>query len=1021
MSDVSTVGIAALGLLAEASGRSVLLALVVGLVLVVLRVRSVTARHAAWSAVLGAMLALPVLAGLLPRLGIGVLPAEPGVPRADRAVVVAPRAPEIASAPRIESPMPPIGAHQPVGAASQSRPPSDSVRLPWPVWGPWVYLAGVAVMLGRLALGFALCRRMVAACGPTDNSDTKDVPGCPALAGRIRRAGVVVQTCRATSVPLTVGWLRRRILLPDGWRDWDPARLDAALAHELAHVERRDTLITLIGAINVCVYWFHPLAWLLRKRLTSLAEHACDDLAVSWTGQRAQYARHLLDFARGLAGERARLAGVPALSMADGGDLRSRIGAILDRDRRASRPLGRRQVIGIALAGALVVLPLATVELQRRVRAASVETPVADQDERNAVNTADTRVLHGIVLGPDGRPFVGARLFVPYENSRGHAYLDRAMSGPDGRFRFTVTRGEFRDVSYEPLRNLHVVAWSRGLGIGWDHVGQVDGQPAPDRDLTLRLVNDVPVEGRILTLEGKPVAGARIKIDFIQCFRGGDMTEALQAIRNGAAPTTTSDLGFGPPPGQPEPTTTDDQGRFRITGAGGERLLRLGVEGPGIESNSVHVATRRPEPNGSKVLARYPTGLALYAAHFEHFARPSRLIRGVVREKGTGQPVAGALVWAPNSSLDRPRTDAQGRYVLTGYPRSKDYTIQVTPADGQPCFAAQRKVSDTAGIGPLIIDFELVRGILVRGRLTDGETGQPHKGEVQYYPVQTNSRADDLGFPVYFHSAARCISDDQGNYAVPVLPGPGLLAAAAWGGQHDRYRLARIDRDELKRIAPNAPAANINIMAPVAPGGPLLISNFNEIRLIRPGDNEAGPIRQDITLRVGRTIAARVIGPNGKPIAGARILGATSHAFDMVSANAAGEFRIVALDPDRKRNLNISEPTGKLGLFTAIAGDVAGPLTIHLQPTGSATGRIVDEAGQPYRNRPIVFQREGYSGPGDLATRTDDQGVFQIKGLVPGQPYRPGAPSGTGPGPRFDVVKVAPGEEKDLGLARVQP
>lgn len=479
MSDVSTFGIAALGLLAEASGRSILLALAVGLVLVVFHVRSVTARHAAWSAVLGAMLALPVLAGLLPRLGMGVLPADPGGTRAERAVDVAPHVPKVAPMPTVASPAPMVAGPQPTGVAPQPVPVSTSVRFSWPVCGLVVYLAGFAVMLGRLALGFALCRRMVAACGPRDRSGTEDVPESSPLAGRIRRAGVVVQTCRATQVPLTVGWLRRRILLPEGWRDWDPARLDAALAHELAHVERRDTLITLIGAINLCVYWFHPLAWLLRRRLASLAEHACDDLAVAWTGQRAEYARHLLDFARSLAGEGARLAGTPALSMADGGDLRSRIGAILDRDRRASRPLGRREVIGIALAGALLVLPLATVQLQRRARAASIEAAVAGPADDMKANASDSRELHGIVLGPDGRPFAGAQLFVPYENRSGYHDLDRGKSGADGRFRFTVRRGDFGDCSYDPLAKVHVIAWSEGLGIGWATSGSSTASRCP--------------------------------------------------------------------------------------------------------------------------------------------------------------------------------------------------------------------------------------------------------------------------------------------------------------------------------------------------------------------------------------------------------------------------------------------------------------------------------------------------------------------------------------------------------------
>ncbi len=63
-----------------------------------------------------------------------------------------------------------------------------------------------------------------------------------------------------------------------------------------------------------------PSGLAVAGRLAALAERACDDLAMTWTGQRAQYARYLLEFARSMAEGRGRgvLAG---LSMADGGDL----------------------------------------------------------------------------------------------------------------------------------------------------------------------------------------------------------------------------------------------------------------------------------------------------------------------------------------------------------------------------------------------------------------------------------------------------------------------------------------------------------------------------------------------------------------------------------------------------------------------------------------------------------------------------------------------------------------------------
>jgi hypothetical protein len=79
-----------------------------------------------------------------------------------------------------------------------------------------------------------------------------------------------------------VGWLRPRVLLPLEWREWDRNKLDAVLAHEGAHVRRRDGLIAALAAVNRCVFWFHPLAWMLERKLALLASR----LAMNTASQR---------------------------------------------------------------------------------------------------------------------------------------------------------------------------------------------------------------------------------------------------------------------------------------------------------------------------------------------------------------------------------------------------------------------------------------------------------------------------------------------------------------------------------------------------------------------------------------------------------------------------------------------------------------------------------------------------------------------------------------------------------------
>lgn len=70
------------------------------------------------------------------------------------------------------------------------------------------------------------------------------------------------------------------------------------MAHERAHVERRDFAVLLASQLHQAVFWFSPLSWWLHRRLASLAELASDDRAMAATGNRPGYAAALLEMGR---------------------------------------------------------------------------------------------------------------------------------------------------------------------------------------------------------------------------------------------------------------------------------------------------------------------------------------------------------------------------------------------------------------------------------------------------------------------------------------------------------------------------------------------------------------------------------------------------------------------------------------------------------------------------------------------------------------------------------------------------
>lgn len=108
---------------------------------------------------------------------------------------------------------------------------------------------------------------------------------------------ISVRESNAITVPLTAGFWKPFLILPSVWRDWSDWKLGAVLMHERTHVQRRDWAITLIAAVAKCLFWFNPLVWWLERKLSSLAEQACDEACLQTCGDAPRYAETLLEFA----------------------------------------------------------------------------------------------------------------------------------------------------------------------------------------------------------------------------------------------------------------------------------------------------------------------------------------------------------------------------------------------------------------------------------------------------------------------------------------------------------------------------------------------------------------------------------------------------------------------------------------------------------------------------------------------------------------------------------------------------
>jgi protocatechuate 3,4-dioxygenase beta subunit len=1130
----------------DTSLKAALVALVAAGVLKLLRFQDSNIRHRVWTGVLAGMFLLPVLTPLMPALRLPLVPspewlvawtAEPAAleaalqPEPEQPLPFSPPAPvetvAIAEPQPSQSPRPlddrwqfPPGHFSPpesfpsAGNSLADRPaleiapvaelpaPAPLPPPPAPRPGPsrralaatFVLLAGglwlcvSSFLLLRLAIGLWLAARLRRESLAIDAADL-----APANAFATVRESPVIR------VPLTVGCFAPQILLPPQWRNWPTDKLHAVLAHEQMHVQRGDCAVALLAQFNCCLYWFHPLAWWLKQHLAALAEQACDDAAIDSIGDRAQYARHLLEVAAAVSKQHGRFA--PAgVSMARRSNVEQRIHAILD----FTRPLSQR--LTLTRAALLVALMLPLIALAAALQPASggrdeardnatsatnAEGPAsgesqpmgaaaADPSRSPAADNSDTDptfIYAGSVVNSKDQPVRGAEVRLlfwqkepPLENGPPLATTDA-----EGKFRFQRRKSDFREgdgVGNYQYASLVVTQDGFGLGIApsthFESTGGLESElneqerqylgRAKDGsgDVIKLLADDLPIEGRIVNLEGQPVAGALVEVTGISEGQNGSLDAWFANAKKpgsdyySADAHLTSIFGGGSNIRAPREefvfsTTTDDSGRFTLRGLGRERMADLFVSGPGIETAMLRVCSRAGEIVKLPMSARNPyEGQAIfYPSEFTHVVGPSQAVAGRVTDKKTGQPLAGLLVKAesiaPNDiggSLEagyiRTLTNADGRYRLTGLPLG-DNTIMVVPPEKSRYLIAGFEITTKTDNQPLSRDVELTQGIVVRGRVTDRRTGQPLSGKVEYFAFNNNPHLREArGFAAASQNMYYRAEED-GQYAIPVLPGRGILTFMA--DQHEHYQRGA-GADEIDGPKTTAGASHFQTSPHY-----VLPSNFHLLKRLDLAP-EIEELKLDLSLTSGVSFTSRLRAADGQPLSGYHVFG--DRQFGGWYEDHKGEsFEVRGYLADEGRRVMVYHPARNLVGLVDVTGPAPQEIDIELRPGGTIRGRVVDSDGSPLEGLALYakvydfFTAKGRQSPAELQTRgefptmidglpirTDQDGRFELPGLIPGHKYTAGV-TGTDTmngrqytaerGLIFTDVTVESGQTKDLG------
>lgn len=104
-----------------------------------------------------------------------------------------------------------------------------------------------------------------------------------------------VYVCDDIESPFIFGLVKPKIYIPSGLSE---ANLKYVLAHEHAHISRKDYILKIIGYLVLAVHWFNPLVWLSYFLFCRDIEMACDEkvLARMHSVDRAEYSESLLSF-----------------------------------------------------------------------------------------------------------------------------------------------------------------------------------------------------------------------------------------------------------------------------------------------------------------------------------------------------------------------------------------------------------------------------------------------------------------------------------------------------------------------------------------------------------------------------------------------------------------------------------------------------------------------------------------------------------------------------------------------------
>ncbi len=567
-------------------------------------------------------------------------------------------------------------------------------------------------------------------------------------------------------VPVTIGLWRPWVVLPVDWREWEVGEVAMAVTHEVEHIRRYDTWISILATMNCAIYWFHPLSWYIARRLSDLAEHACDDAVIAATGNRVDYAKKLLSLASRLTPDTPRYS--PAcVGMARGVSVEQRILRILDCNRPLSIRVGWLKTTMLAVTVLTLALLAAGLRASRSVAAepqqntstaTGPQTSPTAESPQDATDVTSKTSIKGRVVSANDESVAGAEVRLltrAPESSDFDATV--AKSDRNGEFTFdklptgTHRIAAFRDdrssrgkryqaLPVKPGDENVVLKLQQAPSLRVKVTDRSSGKPIPDARVRLTWTDTerdhlTDREGRV-TLHGLTPEVWTIEVQAKGCaenehsinLASTDTAEIASELEPGfelfgtitdekGMPIADAGISVFPLAGrgsQLEYVKTDMNGRYRfpympMTG------VRLSLLQDGYERVEREIAPQVAAGDEQKLdltLASLPDGGSVV---------------GVVQDK-SGKAVVGALITNHGASsrfVRKTQTDADGKFRLDNVYKSVNKHSLFVSAKG---FAPQEVVFQPGtATEPSAVSITLDVGHTITGKVVD-KSGRPIEG-----------------------------------------------------------------------------------------------------------------------------------------------------------------------------------------------------------------------------------------------------------------------------------------------------